>query len=193
MSDSIWTAPLVTFRDRVASIDPVPAGVSAAAVTATFGLALVTKIIEIASKRKDFSGDRELAANLLHQARNESQVLVQLAEEDIRAFRQLLDAVRRKEPIEQAQRRTIEIPLEVARTSASGIALCEQAAGLIHTALVPDLVTARTLLAAAVESTLSTVKANLEQLPSDDPYRQGVAHEAQKLLKNISAHRQDHP
>jgi len=189
MSDSIWTAALATFRDRVASIDPVPAGVSAAAVTATLGLALAAKVLEIASKRKDFSGNRERAASLLHQVRNKSQILVQLAEEDIAVFRRYLDALRRKEAIDQARRKTIEIPLTIARTSASGIALCEQAAGLIHAALAPDLVTARALLAAAVESTLATVKANLEQLPPSDPYGEEAGAEAARLLQSISAHR----
>lgn len=189
MSDSIWTAPLATFRDRVAGLDPVPAGVSAAAVTATLGLALATKVLEIASKRKDFSGDRELAAGLLHQARNKSQILVQLAEEDIVVFRRYLDALRRKESIDEARLKTIEIPLTVARTAVSGIALCEQAAGLIHAALAPDLVTARALLAAAAESTLATVKANLEQLPPGDPYGEEAGVELRELLKNISAHR----
>jgi len=189
MSDSIWAASLATFRDRVASIDPVPAGVSAAAVTATLGLALLTKVVDIASNRKDFSGDRELAASLLHEARNQSQILVQLAEEDIAVYRRYLDALRRKESIEQARRKTIEVPLAIARTSASGIALCEQAAQLIHVALAPDLITARALLAAAVESTLSTVKANLEQLPSGDPYGEEAGAEFRELLKNRSAHR----
>jgi formiminotetrahydrofolate cyclodeaminase len=183
MPDSIWTAPLATFRDRVASIDPVPAGVSAAAVTATLGLALLSKVVEIATKRKDFSGDRELAATLLHQARNQSQILVQLAEEDIAVYRRYLDAVRHKESIEPARRKTIEIPLAIARTAASGGALCEQAGGLIHAALAPDLVTARALLRAAVESTLSTVKANLEQLPSNDPYGEEARVELRELLK----------
>jgi formiminotetrahydrofolate cyclodeaminase len=183
MSDSIWTAPLATFCDRVASLDPVPAGVSAAAVSATLGLALLAKVLEIASKRKDFSGDRELTASLLHQARNQSQILVQLAEEDIVVYRRYLDALRRKESIDEARRKTIEIPLTIARTSASGIALCGHAAGLIHAALAPDLVTARALLAAAVESTLSTVDANLKQFPSSDPYGELAAAEARELLK----------
>jgi methenyltetrahydrofolate cyclohydrolase len=191
--DSIWTATLASFRDRVASLEPVPAGVSAAAVTATLGLGLLTKVLEIASKRKDFSGDRELVATLLHEARNQSQVLVQMADEDIARFRQYLDAVRQKVSTGAALRKTIEVPLTVARASASGVALCEKSTGLVHAFVAPDLATARTLLVAAAESTLFTIRANLEQLPSGDPYREEVAREARALLQEISAHERDHP
>ena len=54
MSDSIWTATLATFRDRVAGLEPVPAGVSAAAVSATFGLGTVDQ----------GSGDRAASARI---------------------------------------------------------------------------------------------------------------------------------
>ena len=38
MADSIWTETLATFRDRIASLEPVPGGVSVAAVSATLGM-----------------------------------------------------------------------------------------------------------------------------------------------------------
>jgi methenyltetrahydrofolate cyclohydrolase len=183
MPDSIWTASLATFRDRIAGPEPAPAGVSAAAVTATLGLGLLTKVLEIASRRKDFSGDRALVSSLLHEARNKSQILVQLAEEDIQAFRQYLDCLRRKESTAAALRKTIEVPLVIARTSASGVALCEQATGLVHEFVAPDLATARALLSAAAASTIVTVKANLKQLPDSDPYRDEVVTEVEALLQ----------
>lgn len=193
MSDSIWTAPLVTFRDRVAAPDPVPAGVSAAAVTATLGLGLLTKILEIASKRRDFAGDRELVTDLVHEARNKSQILAHLADADIAAFHQYLDARRRKDSTAAALRKVIEVPLGVARAAASGVRLCEKSSGLIHTAVEPDLETAKALLTAAAQSSLFTLRANLQELPTTDPYREEVAAEASTLLQNISAHGRDHP
>ena len=59
-ADSIWTNTLAAFRDRLGSLESVPAGVSAAAVSATLGLGLLTKVLEVARKRKDFAGDRDL-------------------------------------------------------------------------------------------------------------------------------------
>lgn len=187
MSDSIWRSPLAAFRDRVAGLEPVPAGVSAAAVTASLGLALFNKVLEIASKRKDFAGDREHVAHLLHEGRNESQLLAHLADRDIAAFRQYLDARKRNESTEGALRKTVEVPLQVARAAAAGLALCKQAAGLIHAALAPDLATAENLLAAAGRSVLGTVEANLEQLAPADPFRQEVTAEVRELLQKVQA------
>jgi len=185
ISGSVWTSTLAEFRDRLASREPVPAGVSAAAVTASFGLALFHKVLEIASNRKDFAGDRERVELLLKEGRHQAQLLTRLADQDGAAFRQYLDARRRNESTEAALRKTVEIPLEVARACGSGVALCEQAAALIHAAVAPDLATAQALLAAASRSVITTVEANLEQLASAGPFRQEVTAEIRELLQKL--------
>jgi formiminotetrahydrofolate cyclodeaminase len=189
MSDSIWSATLARFRDRVAGLEPVPAGVSAAAVSATLGYGLLTKVLEIASKRKEFAGDRELVAALLDDARAKSQILTQLADEDIAAFHQYLDCLREKKPMNPAIRKAVEVPLNVARAAEAGIQLCEQATGLVHAFVAPDLGTAAALLAAAVRSTLLTVEFNLQQLPEDDPYRVEVTAELKRPWQQFRADR----
>ena len=184
MSDSIWTSALATFRDRMASLDPVPAGVSAAAVSATFGLGLLIKVLEIASKRKDFSGDRALVAELIHAARNKSQTLAHLADEDIAAFRQYLDCLREKKPMDGAIRKAIEVPLGVARTAEQGLPLCEKARSLIHAFVAADLGAAVALLTGAIRASLGSVEFNLQQLPEADPYRVEVTAEVRRLRNN---------
>ncbi len=181
MEGSIWTATLASFRDRVAGAEPVPAGVSAAAVSATLGLGLLTKVLEIASQRKDFAGDRELVGSLFNDARDQSQTLSRLADEDIAAFHQYLDCLRRKQPMGAAIRRAIEVPLNVARAAAAGLDLCDKATGLIHAFVAPDLGAAATLLRGAVRATLFSVNFNVQQLPSGDPYRNEVTAEALRL------------
>lgn len=185
MSESVWTNTVAAFCDRLAGLEPVPAGVSAAAVTASLGLALLNKVLEIACHRKDFAGDRERVQQLLHEGRNQSQLLAHLADRDVSAYRQYLDARKRNESTEAALRKTVEIPLRVARAAAMGLALCEPAAGLIHAAVAPDLVAAQTLLAAGGRSALNTVIANLEQLASADPFRQEVTAETRELLQKL--------
>ncbi len=181
MPDSIWNATLASFRDRVAGAEPAPAGVSAAAVSATLALGLLTKVLEIASKRKDFAGDRELVRALADDARAKSEILSHLADEDIAAFHEYLDCLRRKQPTGAAIRRAIDIPLGVARAAASGIALCEQATGLVHAFVAPDLGAASSLLRGAVRATLLSVNFNVQQLREDDPYRDEVAAEVLRL------------
>jgi formiminotetrahydrofolate cyclodeaminase len=139
------------------------------------------KVLEIASKRKDFSGDRELVAALLDEARTSSQTLSQLADEDIAAFNQYLECLRRKQPTDAAIRKAIEVPLNVARTAASGLDLCEKATGMVHAFIAPDLGTASILLRGAVRAALLSVNLNAQQLREGDPYRKEVTAEALRL------------
>ena len=181
MSDSIWMATLAAFRDRLASIEPVPAGVTAAAVSATLALALLSKVLQVTRNHKDFAGDGDLMDTLLEDARNTSMTLSQLADDDVAAFREYLDCMRSKQPTGAALRKTIEVPLNIARTASFGITLCEKAAGHVHKVVAPDLGIAAGLLAGAVRSTLVTVNSNLEQLPEHDPYRLEAAAETGRL------------
>jgi methenyltetrahydrofolate cyclohydrolase len=181
MSDSIWTATLEQFRDRMASHEPVPAGVTAAAVSATLALALLSKVLQVTLRHKDFAGDRELVSALLDDTRNLFGILEHLADDDVAAFQHYLDCVRNKQPTGSALRKTIDVPLNVARSALLGIALCETSAGHVHAVVAPDLAIASALLDGAVRSALVTLKSNLQQLPSGDPYRNEVTDKALRL------------
>jgi formiminotetrahydrofolate cyclodeaminase len=176
MSDSIWNATLEQFRDRLASVESVPAGVSTAAVSAACAIGLLTKVLKIVSRRKDFGGDRSLVSALLNQAQEASQKLSRLADRDIVVYR-------------ERSREMISVPIDVARAAAAGLALCHQAKPLVHALIAPDLGTAEELLTAAVRSTLLTVAFNLQQLPEDDPYRIEVTAELTLLSPPFRADR----
>jgi formiminotetrahydrofolate cyclodeaminase len=181
MADSVWTATLAQFRDRVASHEPLPAGVTSAAVSATFAVALLCKVLQVTMRHKDFRGDPDLVNGLLRDARDTSEKLSRLADDDVLAFQEYMDCARRKQPMDAAIRKTIEVPLNVARTAAEGITLCEKAVGHVHAVVAPDLGVAAGLLAGAVRSTLITVSSNLNQLPENDPYRMEASVEAGRL------------
>jgi methenyltetrahydrofolate cyclohydrolase len=181
MSDSIWTDTLEQFRNRIASIEPVPAGVTAAAVSGTLALALLAKVLQVTRNRRDFAGDGDLLGRLLEEARNTFQKLSHLADDDVTVYHEYLDGLRRKHPTDAAIRKTIDVPLNVARTAWFGMSLCEEAAGHVHKVVAPDLGIAAGLLAGVVRSTLVTVNSNIQQLPEDDPYRMETAAEASRL------------
>jgi len=176
MAESIWTNTLGAFRDRLATVESVPAGVSTAAVTAAFALSLLIKVVKIASRRKAFAGDGSLALALMDDARIASELLSHCADEDIVAFR-------------ERSRGAIEVPLKVARAAVSGLVLCGKAEALVHKAVAPDLEAAATLLASAVRATLFSLEANLEQLPAGDSYGENAAAEARQLLQQCEAAR----
>jgi formiminotetrahydrofolate cyclodeaminase len=168
MPESVWNSTLAEFRDRLASVESVPAGVSTAAVSSAFALGLVIKVLAIASGRKDFKGDRSALASLMDEARAHSQILEKCADQDIDAFR-------------QRSRAAIEVPLRAARAAASGMSLCNRAEGMIHAAVAPDAAAAGEILSGAVKAILCSLEFNLRQLKEDDPYRLEVAAQLQQL------------
>jgi formiminotetrahydrofolate cyclodeaminase len=185
MSDSIWSTTLEDFRDRLASIEPVPAGVAAAAVSATLALALLSKVLQVTRNRKDFAGDQALMAELLADSRYTFQTLSRLADDDVAAFREFMAYTKlpdaKADMRDAAIRSSINVPLDVARAATFGIALCEKASGHVHPVVAPDLGIAAGLLAGAVRSTLITVNSNLQHLPENHPFRIEAAAEANRL------------
>jgi len=172
-ANGIWDATLESFRESVASAEPAPAGVSVSAVSATLGVSLLQKVLEIVAKRKSFAGDLAHLASLRQAARNESERLSQYANDDIAAYRAYMEARRLKtaaigtgeaETV-RALRDVVEVPLKAARSALSGLDLCADAAGLVHGAIAADLGTAAILLAGAVRAMLLSAEVNLRQLP----------------------------
>jgi formiminotetrahydrofolate cyclodeaminase len=163
----IWKATLESLRESVASAEPAPAGVSVSAVSATLGISLLQKVLEIVAKRKSFAGDRGRLASLRKAARNESERLTQCADEDVAAYRAYMEACRLKTPdVETALRDVNETPLRAARSALSGLDLCADAAGIVNGAVAADLGTAAILLAGAVRAMLLSVDVNLQQHPN---------------------------
>src|SRR5580704_14841562 len=113
MEASVWAGTLADFREKAGGTDPVPAGVAISAVTASLALALVAKVLLIASKKRDVSA-------LLDAARAESAQLADLADRDIRAFEQYMST--------GDMLPAIEVPMEAARAVVRGLGLCAEAA-----------------------------------------------------------------
>jgi formiminotetrahydrofolate cyclodeaminase len=164
-TDSIWNSTLETFCESVASAEPTPAGVTAAAVSATLGVSLLLKVLAIVARRKSFAGDVERLSSLRQAAKNESVRLSQYADDDIAAYRAYLESRRLKiEDPAMALHGAIETPLRAAESTLSSLDLCADAAGLVHGAVLGDLATAAILLNGAIRAMLLSVEVNLQQL-----------------------------
>jgi len=167
-TNGIWESTLESFRRSVASAEPVPAGVSVSAVSATLGLSLLQKVLEIVARRKSFAGDPAELATLRHAAKDESARLARCADEDIAAYQDYMAARRLKAGEAEAAhalRAVVEAPLKAARSALSGLDLCAAAAGMVTGAVASDLATAAFLLAGAARAMLLSVEVNLRQLP----------------------------
>jgi methenyltetrahydrofolate cyclohydrolase len=195
MEESLWSATVGDFRDRVGGTDPVPAGVAISAVSASLALALLAKVLALTVKHKSFTGSVEFIETLIDDARRESTYLTNLADEDVRAFSRYMDWVRvskspgREEAVDSAMREAINIPMDAARSIVRGLDLTREAAPFCHTGLMAaDLGVAATLLSGALRAMLLTVEANLRLLPAEDAFCKEIAGElaSLRLLAQIS-------
>lgn len=188
MPDSVWKSTLEEFRAQLASREPVPAGVSTAAITASLALSLLIKVLEIARNRRDFRADSGKVEELLASAREISANLAQYADEDAAAFAAYMAS--RSTPTKPAAlllRKAIEIPLEAARAAAEGLKLCAQAVPMTPASIEPDLGTARILLQASVRAMLFSVESNAKRL-ADPEFQREVARQAENLKQLAQNH-----
>ena len=145
MHNSIWNQPLESFYADLAAPTPAPAAVSAAAVTARFGVALLIKVLEIVRRRKSFTGDRDVLASWIATAQRESAILAQAADADITA---------------PQERKRSEIPSEAAQAAETGLALCAHARTVVTGAISADLEAAAAFLDSAVRAIRHCVESN---------------------------------
>jgi len=165
------------FVSQLAGSEPVPAGVSAAAVSAAFGVALLLKVLAIIKKHSVTENleECERAATL------GLQRLRQAAEDDIAAYRAYLRTRTIPEERDAALRQAIETPLDAARMAAAALEICAKTAASCPANIAPDLATAATLLAAAVRAILLSVDANARML-NDQPFLDAISAERRLLI-----------
>ena len=152
---------LADFADALASRDPAPAGVAAAAVAATLGASLLIKVLEIRKQRPEIVSE---ARTLIAELRN-------AADADCAAIRQSLQS-----------QEAIQAPLRAARAAVRAIDLCAEAAPSITGLLAADLQVGETLLRAAASAILLCLDANLKRAPAAE-----AAAEVQSLRARLTA------
>jgi formiminotetrahydrofolate cyclodeaminase len=165
----IWDESLESLYAGLAAAKPAPAGVTAAAVSARFGLALLIKTLEITARR---DGSPQLRL-WIDTARREADVLAEASNNDI---------------VAAPERKRIEIPMIAARSAAAGLDLCAEAAGSVRGALAADLGVAAMMLCAAVRGILLCVDSNAGEFEADHR-REIVLHalaQQESILKDIS-------
>jgi formiminotetrahydrofolate cyclodeaminase len=172
--ETLWNAGLAGFRDATASAEPTPGGGSVAAVCATLGLGLVIMALEISAKRKDAARPEDAKA-LIEEARGLMEKIGADADEDVRAFRAYMAALklpkqsdeekeRRKEALQAASRRATQAPLLAARHMVEAVRLAGKAAPLTHLHVMSDVGAGAGLLEGALKAVLFNVDVNLPSL-----------------------------
>lgn len=188
MKSTVSHSTIESLRGHIADAkDPIVAGVAVSAVSAGLGMALLALTLKVASRRKDFAGDRARLRALLNAANKESARLVRYADEDIAAYQKYRNSLKRKRGIDAALSRIIETPLEAAGSAARGLDLCAEAVSLVPLSVASDLGAAETLLAGAVRAILLTVDVNLLQLPAKSELRRGATRQVKRILRKVKS------
>lgn len=181
----IWRTLLRDFRDTIES-RATPGCGAAAAVSASFGLALVLKGL----RRGETGQDRAECAALIARGDAFEDRLARLANDDVAAFEAYLAAMklphdtaestaRRNAAIHDAIEQASAIPLAIARTCLDGLGLAIEARAWTSSHLQSDTQAGARLLHAGLCAVLAGVDANLSGLRD--------AHEREAMVRERHA------
>jgi formiminotetrahydrofolate cyclodeaminase len=151
-----------TLLEQLAKDEYGPAASTAAAVTASMAAALV----EMAAGR---SPDWPEAKGVAAQAAARRVRLTVLAETTSLALTEAIEALERRDQIEPALRRTVELLVAIADAAGDVGELAAYAAEKVDWPVRPDAVSAALLAESAVATAAALVRANLTVLPADGP------------------------
>ncbi|SFH27813.1 cyclodeaminase/cyclohydrolase family protein [Modicisalibacter xianhensis] len=182
---SLWTLPLLDFREAVVQRSSPGCG-AAAAASADFGVALIMKGLKI-SNDKQPSVDRQ---RLLERAEQLLETLADHADGDMQAFEGYLEALRmpkddetqreqRDQALDVATREVNRIPLVTADACLDGLALSLDARPLTEAYLQSDVIAGGMLLHSGLSAVLLNVDANLSAL--DGRSREQAARQRENL------------
>lgn len=119
---------LADFANETASESPAPGGGSIAAYIGSLGISLGTMVANLSSHKKGWDDRWEEFSNWAEKGQQYKDELLQLVDEDTRAFNQIMQAMSlpkgtdeekesRKKAIQEATKFAIEIPFKVMETS----------------------------------------------------------------------------
>lgn len=163
---------LAEFGERLASPDPVPGGGSASAVAAALGASLVAMVANLTLGRAKYAQHAPLSEAVAPAARALAKDLLDLADEDARAYAACAFALKlpreafadkeyRDAQVREAARVAAEVPLRSVERCLDVLALAEKLAGRSNTNASSDLRVASLLLEAAADGAAANVLVNL--------------------------------
>jgi formiminotetrahydrofolate cyclodeaminase len=169
---------MTTVRDQtvggylaaLASTAAVPGGGSAAALAAAMGAALISMVAKLSAKKTKAVEDRDVLADLAPQFDQLAARLLELSQEDIDAYRAVIDARKagaQGEALGQTYERAAEVPLAAATAAARGLALLPEVSKRAWEMTASDLAVGSELLETGLAGALGNVAINLPELQGE--------------------------
>ncbi len=158
------------YVEALASTAAVPGGGSAAALAAAMGAALLSMVAKLSAKKTKAVEDREVLTGLVPELDQLAARLLELSQDDIDAYRAVIDARKsgaQGEALARAYERAAEVPLEAATTVARGLVLLPQVSKRAWEMMASDLAVGSELLQTGFAGALGNVAINLPELQGE--------------------------
>src|SRR5436309_9990919 len=166
------------FAERLASPDPVPGGGSASAIAAALGASLVAMVATLSQGRPKYADHAALHEAAAPAARRFADELLELADEDARAYAACAFALKlpreafadkeyRDQQVRETARVAAEVPLRCLENCRDALTLAETLAGRSNVNAASDLRVAALLLQAAGHGAAENVLVNIPLIGTD--------------------------
>jgi formiminotetrahydrofolate cyclodeaminase len=155
------------YLEALASTAAVPGGGSAAALAAAMGAALVSMVAKLSARKAKTVADREVLTRLAPELDQLAARLLELSQDDIDAYRAVIDARKsgaQGEPLARAYERAAQVPLEAATAASRAITLLPEVSRRAWEMTASDLAVGSELLQTGLSGALGNVAINLPEL-----------------------------
>jgi formiminotetrahydrofolate cyclodeaminase len=167
------------FAERLASPEPAPGGGSASAVAAALGASLVAMVAQLTQGRAKYADHAELCEVAAPAARELSDELLRLADDDAAAYAACAIALKlpresftdqelRERQIRETATIAAEVPLKCVERCVAALEIAESLAGRSNKNASSDLRVASLLLEAAADGATANVIVNLPLIGSNE-------------------------
>ena len=189
---------IIDFIDEVDSSSPAPGGGSVSALAGSLGVSLSRMVGHLTVNKKKFKGlDEGIQSEFMERFNELSSIkgeLNILVDRDTEAFDYVMAAFKlpkvtdeektaRKEAIEAATYKAIDVPMVIGELSYRGLELIEYFGRYGNKNAITDLGVSSLLLATALEGAILNVKINLPGI-TDEEYVGNTANKCSEILKN---------
>jgi len=162
------------YLEALRSTAAVPGGGSAAALCAAMGAALISMVAKLSARKANAEADRAALNALLPELDQLADRLLDLSQQDIEAYRAVIDARKSGAPnaeLERAYERAADVPLAVAGAAARALALAADVSVRAWEMTASDLAVGNELLQAGFHGGLGNVAINLPELHGEAAVR----------------------
>lgn len=188
---------VVSFVNTVSSDSPTPGGGSVAALAGALGAALAAMDANLTVGKKGYENISEQLAVLAVRAQEVKSILLEIIDEDTRAFNAVMDAHRlakssdsqkqaRDAAIEAAEKQAALVPLHTARLCLDSMKLSLEAARLGNTNSMTDAATGCNMAYAGLKGALMNVRVNIKSM-ADEKFKSELAQECAVLEEQAEA------